>query len=130
MPMKTASPCGPPRKKSSATSAPTPSARKSKRSLARLGTDHVDLLQTHWQDKATPIADTMAALLKLKDNGKIRAIGVSNATVEEMTVYGPIDSDQEKYSLLDRQIETNGTVAHCRQHGIAISPTRRWPTGC
>ncbi len=90
------------------------------RSLARLGTDHVDLLQTHWQDKATPIEDTMAALLKLKDDGKIRAIGVSNATVEEMTVYGPIDSDQEKYSLLDRQIETNGTVAHCREHGIAI----------
>ena len=62
----------------------------------------------------------MAALLKLKDQGKIRAIGVSNATVEEMKVYGPIDSDQEKYSLLDRQIETDGTVAYCREHRIGI----------
>ncbi len=90
------------------------------RSLSRLGTDHVDLYQTHWQDKATPIEDTMAALLKLKDEGKIRAIGVSNATVDEMKLYGPIDSDQEKYSLLDRQIETNGTVEYCREHSIGI----------
>ena len=90
------------------------------RSLTRLRTDHVDLYQTHWQDKATPIEDTMAALLKLKDQGKIRAIGVSNATVEEMTAYGPIDTDQEKYSLLDRQIETNGTVAYCREHKVGI----------
>jgi aryl-alcohol dehydrogenase-like predicted oxidoreductase len=90
------------------------------RSLTRLQTDYVDLYQTHWQDKATPIEDTMAALLKLKDQGKIRAIGVSNATVEEMTAYGPIDSDQEKYSLLDRQIETNGTVAYCREHHVGI----------
>ena len=37
-----------------------------------------------------------------------------------MTAYGPIDSDQERYRLLDRQIETNGTVAHCREHKIGI----------
>ena len=90
------------------------------RSLARLRTDHIDLYQTHWQDPATPIEDAMAALLRLKEQGKIRAIGVSNATVEEMTAYGPIDSDQEKYSLLDRKIETGGTVAYCRRHRIGI----------
>ena len=40
------------------------------RSLTRLGVDHIDLYQTHWQDKATPIEDTMAGLLKLKDEGR------------------------------------------------------------
>ena len=43
------------------------------RSLTRLGTTHVDLYQTHWQESTTPIADTMAALVKLKEQGKIRA---------------------------------------------------------
>ncbi|MCL2349417.1 MAG: aldo/keto reductase, partial [Planctomycetaceae bacterium] len=47
-------------------------------SLKRLKTDHIDLLQTHWQDETTPIAVTMEMLLRLKDEGKIRAIGVSN----------------------------------------------------
>jgi aryl-alcohol dehydrogenase-like predicted oxidoreductase len=90
------------------------------RSLSRLGTDHVDLYQTHWQDSTTPIADTMAALVKLKDEGKIRAIGVCNANQQQLQAYGPIDSDQEKYSLLDREIETNGVLGHCQHRGIAV----------
>ena len=85
------------------------------RSLRRLDTDHVDLYQTHWQESTTPIADTMAALTKLKDEGKIRAIGVCNASREHLKAYGPIDSDQEKYSMIDREIETNGVLAHCRR---------------
>src|SRR5690606_14878724 len=48
------------------------------RSLERLQTDYIDLYQTHWQDPTTPIADTMGALLDLKQQGKIRAIGVCN----------------------------------------------------
>ena len=67
-------------------------------SLRRLQTDHIDLYQTHWQDETTPIEDTMATLLDLKQEGKIRAIGVSNATSKHMEQYralGPIDSDQE-----------------------------------
>ena len=47
-------------------------------SLRRLGTDYVDLYITHWQDPTTPIAETMEALEKLKQQGKIRAIGASN----------------------------------------------------
>jgi aryl-alcohol dehydrogenase-like predicted oxidoreductase len=89
-------------------------------SLRRLGTDHIDLYQTHWQDSTTPIADTMAALTRLRDEGKVRAIGVCNANEEQLRAYGPIDSDQEKYSLIDREIETNGVLAHCREHGIAM----------
>lgn len=79
-------------------------------SLRRLGTDHIDLLQTHWQDSTTPIADTMAELLKLKEEGKIRAIGVSNATVDQLDEYravGIVDSDQERYSMLDRKREAD-----------------------
>lgn len=77
-------------------------------SLRRLQTDRIDLYQTHWQDPTTPIAETMGALLELKGEGKIRAIGVSNATVEQMDEYrrsGPLDSDQEKYSMLDRKMD-------------------------
>ena len=90
------------------------------RSLTRLKTTYVDLYQTHWQDSTTPIADTMAALLKLKEQGKIRAIGVSNANLDQLKAYGPIDSDQEKYSMLDREMETDGSLEYCRRQNIAV----------
>jgi methylglyoxal reductase len=90
------------------------------RSLKRLGTDYIDLYQTHWQESTTPIADTMAVLEELKAQGKIRAIGVSNATVDQMKAYGRLDSDQEKYSMIDRGMETNGSLAYCRGENIAV----------
>ncbi len=77
-------------------------------SLTRLDVDYIDLYQTHWQDPKTSIADTMAELLKLKDEGKIRAIGVSNASVHQMEQYlgvGRIESTQPLYNMLDRAIE-------------------------
>jgi aryl-alcohol dehydrogenase-like predicted oxidoreductase len=89
-------------------------------SLKRMSIDTIDLLQTHWQDSTTPIADTMACLLKLRDEGKIRAIGVSNCKVDHLAAYGPIQSDQEKFNLLDRGIEQNGVFDYCRQHSIAM----------
>ena len=90
------------------------------RSLTRLNTTYVDLYQTHLQNSTTPIDDTMAVLLKLKEQGKIRAIGVSNANLEQLKAYGPIDSDQEKYSMIDRNMESNGSLEHCRQQNIAV----------
>lgn len=89
-------------------------------SLRRLKTDYIDLYQSHWQAPSTPIEDTMAALLKLKEQGKIREIGVSNATVEQMKSYGAIVSDQEKYHMLHRKIEEQGNVDYCVEHNIAI----------
>lgn len=74
-------------------------------SLKRLKTDYIDLLQTHWQDSTTPISDTMEALLRLKEEGKIRAIGCCNADLDQIFLYnseGELDSDQELYSMLDR----------------------------
>jgi aryl-alcohol dehydrogenase-like predicted oxidoreductase len=91
-------------------------------SLKRLKTDRIDLYQTHWQDPTTPIGDTMAELEKLRDEGKIRAIGVSNATPEQMNAYlaaGRIDSDQEKYSMLDREREADN-LPYCRNHDLAF----------
>ncbi len=113
-------------------------------SLRRLGTDHIDLYQTHWQDSSTPIEETMEALVALKQQGKIRAIGVSNVTVEELQRYGQVASAQEKFSLLDRSLIEKGVVDHCQKHGIAIlsyftleqglltgamSPERSFPEG-
>ncbi|TFG64081.1 MAG: aldo/keto reductase [Spirochaetales bacterium] len=89
-------------------------------SLKRLDTDYIDLYQTHWQDATTPVEVTMEALLKLKDQGKIRAIGVSNITVDHLKRYGQIASAQEKFSLLDRGIEKQGINGYCMEHSLAI----------
>jgi methylglyoxal reductase len=80
-------------------------------SLRRLGTDYIDLYQTHWPSVPpdfTPIADTMAALLKFKQQGKLRAIGVCNvspAELDENLRCGGIVSHQFRYSMLSRQPE-------------------------
>lgn len=91
-------------------------------SLKRLKTDYIDLLQTHWQDPTTPIEETMKTLMELRDEGKIRAIGVSNVTVEQMEEYrrvGPVDTDQELYNMLDRGIEEQ-LLPYDLKNGIAV----------
>ncbi len=94
-------------------------------SLKRLGTDRIDLYQTHWQvvpPETTPIAETMGCLMELKRQGKIRAIGVSNATPAQMDEYraaGELDSLQPRYSMLDRAIEKD-ILPYCRAHGISV----------
>lgn len=102
----------------------TPSAIRYEieQSLKRLRTDYIDLYQTHWQDPGTPISDTMGELLRLKEEGKIRAIGVSNATTKQMEKYlvcGHIDSDQPLYNMLDRSIE-NRNLPFCIEHCIGV----------
>jgi aryl-alcohol dehydrogenase-like predicted oxidoreductase len=90
-------------------------------SLRRLGTDYVDLYLTHWQDVTIPIEDTMALLLDLKRQGKIRAIGACNAKVEDLERYrsrGPLDANQERYSMLDRGLE-QAQLPWCRKNQVA-----------
>ena len=93
-------------------------------SLERLGTDHIDLYQTHWpsmEPDKTPIADTMACLMKLKDQGKIRAIGCSNVSLEELrenAARGDLSSDQFRYSILLRDPEKD-VLPFCMKNGIA-----------
>jgi methylglyoxal reductase len=91
-------------------------------SLRRLGTDHIDLYITHWQDPTTPIAETMEALERLKSAGKIRAIGASNLNAAELQQYmeaGQLDAIQERYSMLDREIEPT-LLPVARQHQVAV----------
>jgi methylglyoxal reductase len=90
-------------------------------SLRRLGTDYIDLYITHWQDPTTPIAETMQALERLKSAGKIRAIGASNLNAAELQQYvgtGQLDAIQERYSMLDREIEQT-LLPIARQHQVA-----------
>jgi len=97
------------------------------RSLQNLGTDRIDLYQIHWPSgafgsDAVPVAETLGAMTSLKEQGKIRAIGVSNfsrAQLEEAVAVTRIDSIQPPYSLLWRQIEDEAG-AYCAQNKISI----------
>lgn len=91
-------------------------------SLIRLHTDYIDLYQTHWPDIDTPVEDTMATLLDLKAQGKIRAIGVSNVDVDLLKQYtkkGVVDTDQELFSMLDREVEEE-LLPYCRENNISM----------
>ena len=99
-------------------------------SLRRLGTDVIDLYQCHWRDTGTPVEDTMAAVATLLEQGKIRAAGVSNFSVEEIEAARqvvPIAADQPPYSMVVRDIE-NDVLPYCRQNEVGVivySPLQR-----
>ena len=92
-------------------------------SLKRLQTDYLDLYQVHWPITDYPVEDAFGTLADLKAEGKIRAIGVSNFGVEQLTkalaTGAPIVSNQLCYNLLSRAIETS-IVPFCREQGISI----------
>ena len=97
------------------------------RSLTNLQTDYIDLYQIHWpsgvfNSAVVPIEETMSALNKLLEQGKIRAIGVSNFSLDQLaeaSQYGRIDSIQPPYSLFWRQVEKE-TVPYCLENEISI----------
>jgi len=77
-------------------------------SLRRLQTDYVDIYQVHWPDPLVPIEETAATLRELYEQGKIRAIGVSNYSPAEMarfTAIAPLHTIQPPYNLFEREIE-------------------------
>ncbi|NLX70770.1 MAG: aldo/keto reductase [Clostridiales bacterium] len=91
-------------------------------SLTRLGVDVIDLYQIHWPDNSTPLEDTLNELVKQRDAGKIKYIGVSNfdrKLMEEATSIAEIVSLQPQYSLLEREIEKD-VLPFCREKGIGI----------
>jgi aryl-alcohol dehydrogenase-like predicted oxidoreductase len=109
---------------------PASIAYECEQSLKRLQTDVIDLYQIHWPDVSTPVEDSIGAMVKLKKQGKIRAIGVSNYDVEWLrgaNAIAPIASDQPPYSLMQRKIEKQ-VLPFARENGIGVivySPLER-----
>ncbi len=100
------------------------------KSLKRLRTDYIDLLQIHWSDPTTPIQETMEAMEILLKSGKIRAAGVCNYNLEDMKIaaaFTRLASNQVPYSMLKRDIEKD-TVPWCIKNNVSIlaySPLQR-----
>jgi diketogulonate reductase-like aldo/keto reductase len=95
------------------------------RSLRRLKTSYIDLYQLHWPNPSIPIKETMRAMERLANEGKIRYIGISNFSVEEtieamkaLSKY-EIVSNQVEYSLLVRDIEKD-LLDFCRKNKITV----------
>ncbi|HVC57873.1 MAG TPA: aldo/keto reductase [Candidatus Acidoferrales bacterium] len=94
-------------------------------SLDRLGVKHIDLYQLHWPNRRVPISETMSAMEKLVDDGKIRHIGVSNFSVEELMAAQDsmkrheIVSNQVEYSLLVKDIEEE-LLGYCRKNKVTV----------
>ncbi|WP_236545271.1 aldo/keto reductase [Tropicimonas marinistellae] len=91
-------------------------------SLRRLGTDRIDHYITHWPDATTPVEETMDALLRLKEQGKIRSIGASNLSPPLLRAYldsGQIDAVQEKYNMIERGLE-DALLPLCRDNGVSV----------
>ena len=99
--------------------------RAADRSLLRLRVDHIDLYQLHWPNYTVPIAETMGAMERLVEMGKIRFIGVSNFSMAEIrTAQAALSrcrvvANQVRYSLVDRTIES-GLLRDCQTNQITI----------
>lgn len=93
-------------------------------SLRRLGTDRVDLYQHHFPAPHVPIEDTMAALTKLVDQGKVLEFGCSNYSAEQIDEamnWGRFVSAQNHYNLLNREPEPE-VIEACKRHGLGMIP--------
>src|SRR6201997_4041044 len=91
-------------------------------SLRRLRTDYIDIYQVHWPDPLVTIEETAEAMLMLLEQGKIRAIGVSNFSVLQMERFrrvAPLHVLQPPYNLFERGIETD-LLPYCRKNRIAV----------
>lgn len=91
-------------------------------SLRRLKTDHIDLYQVHWPDPLTPIDETARELEKLRQEGKVLALGVSNFSPEQMDAFrdvAPLAAVQPPYNLFERDIEKD-VLPYAKDHGLAV----------
>jgi aryl-alcohol dehydrogenase-like predicted oxidoreductase len=99
-------------------------------SLKRLGTAVIDLYQLHRVDPATPIEETVGAMRRLVEAGKVRHLGLSEVSVEQLrraAAVAPITSVQSEYSLLERSVE-RGVLPVCEALGVgfvAFAPLMR-----
>lgn len=99
-------------------------------SLKRIGTDYIDLYQIHWPDSTTPIAESMEAVSRLIEQGKVRYAGVCNYNAAQMAEAGKyiiLASDQVPYSMVKRGIEAE-LIPYCLDNNksiLAYSPLER-----
>ncbi len=96
--------------------------REVENSLRRLEVDTIDLYQLHWPNPDPDIEEGWSTLAKLKSDGKLRYIGVSNFSVEQMErarKIAPITSLQAPYSLIKRDIERD-ILPYCQEHNIGV----------
>ena len=90
--------------------------------LQNLQTDYVDVLMPHWPDTNTPFEETMHALDSLVQQGKVRAVGLSNFTldqIKECEATRQIDAVQYHFNMFDRRMEQE-IFPHCQQQGIGV----------
>jgi aryl-alcohol dehydrogenase-like predicted oxidoreductase len=95
-------------------------AKEVEDSLARLQTDRIDIYQVHWPDPATPIDATAEAMRRLYDAGKIRAVGVSNFSPQQMDLFravAPLHTIQPPYNLFERGAERE-VLPYAVEHGL------------
>lgn len=94
-------------------------------SLRDLGVEAITLYQLHAPDDRVPFAESVGALARLKEEGKILHAGLSNVSVsqiEEASAIVPVASVQNRWSPMARAPESDGVLAHCTAHGIAFLP--------
>ena len=90
-------------------------------SLRRLQTSYIDIYQVHWPDPLVPIEETAETMLRLFQEGKIRAVGVSNYSPQQMDRFravAPLHTDQPPYNLFERQIDRD-VLPYLRENGIS-----------
>lgn len=93
-------------------------------SLQRLGLDYIDLYYLHWPDEETPISESVGELKRMQEEGKIKAIGVSNLTIEQLkeaSATASISALQSGYNLFDRAVEKD-VLPYCVENDITFVP--------
>lgn len=94
-------------------------------SLVALGVARIDVYQLHAPDPSVPLGDSVGELARLRTEGKIAHVALSNVNVREIDEarrIAPIVSVQNRWSPSHRAPETDGVLAHCTKHGIAFLP--------
>jgi aryl-alcohol dehydrogenase-like predicted oxidoreductase len=100
-------------------------------SLKRLQTDYIDLYQSHWDDPATPVEETLEAFSQLVKSGKVRAIGASNFTADRLKLsvetseknnWPRYDSLQPRYNMYDRKTFEKDLAPLCIENNIGVIP--------
>ena len=101
---------------------PASMRREAEESLRRLRRDHIDLYQIHWPDVNVPYEESWGTMVRLREEGKVRFIGVSNYDVpmlERCATVAPVQSLQPPYSVFSRDVELE-TLPHCFRQGIGV----------